>query len=161
MLEENVLEDLLKGCGQKNQEDFKKLYTGFAPKMLAVLLRMLNDRQVAEEALQDAMLSVWDAADKFDKTRAKASTWMIAIARYRALDQLRKENRYHEVLEHDKVNILEALSYHVDESDAVCEMSMKRLQHCLDQLNNNASKSIQLAYLDGYTNKEIGKPLVY
>ena len=142
------LNKLLLACGKGDKAAFRKLYNAVSPKMLGVLLRMLKDRQLAEDSLQEAMIAVWDAADTFDPSRSKASTWMISIARYRALDQLRKMGRYREVLNQGEGDIVEALFQENDEDNPLSEATILRLEDCF-------GKSIKLAYLDGYTISEI------
>ncbi|MBT8143045.1 MAG: sigma-70 family RNA polymerase sigma factor [Gammaproteobacteria bacterium] len=126
--------------------------------MLAVLVRMLKDRQVAEDALQDSMIAVWDAADTYEPQRAKVSTWMISIARYRALDQLRKLGRYREVLQEDQTEINVVLGSG-PESNPLSGATIERLENCFSQLSENASTCIQFAYLGGYSASEIAKKI--
>ena len=153
------LNKLLLACGKGDKVAFRKLYNAVSPKMLAVLLRMLRDRQLAEDSLQEAMIAVWDAADTFDPSRSKASTWMISIARYRALDQLRKMGRYREVLDQGEGDIVEALFQENDENNPLSEATVLRLEDCFGKIGDEAAKSIKLAYLDGYTISEISKKI--
>ena len=69
---------------------FASLYRETAGHLFAVVLRIQTDRGQAEELLQDVYVSVWRAAQGFDARRAQPMTWMIAIARHRAIDSLRR-----------------------------------------------------------------------
>src|SRR6184192_3854742 len=57
--------------------------------LFGLILRILNDRQEAEDVLQEAFLQVWRRANYFDEARGRAFTWLVTIARSRALDRLR------------------------------------------------------------------------
>src|SRR5690242_9579890 len=87
------LTDLLHGCAQGRQAAFQELYRLVSPQLFAVLLRILRRRDLAEEALQDALLNVWRNAGSYAADKGAPMTWLISICRYRALDLLRREGR--------------------------------------------------------------------
>ena len=66
-----------------------RVYAATSPKLNALLLRMLRDPSEAEEALQDVYLAVWRRAAVFNSARASPITWLVAIARNRAIDRIR------------------------------------------------------------------------
>src|SRR3981189_3949034 len=65
------------------------VYQDTSAKLFGVCLRILNDRSEAEDVLQDVYVTVWRKAASFDPGRASPITWMVAIARNRAIDRLR------------------------------------------------------------------------
>src|SRR6266571_9426171 len=67
----------------------RTVYQDTSAKLLGVCLRILNDRAEAEDVLQDVYVTVWRKAAAFDPGRASPITWMVAIARNRAIDRLR------------------------------------------------------------------------
>lgn len=67
-----------------------ELYTRHGPSLLSYLTAYTNDRQLAEEVLQDVMLAVWDNAASF-RGDSKVRTWMLVIARNRALNAQRRK----------------------------------------------------------------------
>ena len=67
----------------------RTIYQDTSAKLFGVLVRMLKDRSEAEDVLQDVYVTVWRKAALFDPSRASAMTWLIAIARNRAIDRLR------------------------------------------------------------------------
>ena len=69
---------------------FEGVYRRTSVKLFGVCLRILPVRQEAEEALQEAYLSVWRRAATFDPTRGSAMTWLITLTRNRAVDRLRR-----------------------------------------------------------------------
>ena len=69
------------------------VYDMTAAKLFGVCLRILNDRSEAEDVLQDVYITVWRKAATFDANRASPITWLVAIARNRAIDRVRSGGR--------------------------------------------------------------------
>jgi RNA polymerase sigma-70 factor (ECF subfamily) len=70
-----------------------EVYSATSAKLFAVCLRILPDRDEAEDALQEAYLTVWRNAGRFDAARASPITWLVTLTRNRALDRLRGRKR--------------------------------------------------------------------
>ena len=69
------------------------LYGQTSPQLLAVLIRLLRRRELAEEVLHDVFLRVWDRAGSFDAAKGSAMGWLVSIARNAALDHFRRHKR--------------------------------------------------------------------
>lgn len=72
---------------------FVALFTHFAPRVKAYLMRRRVDEQRAEELTQDAFLTIWRKAGQFDPLRASAAAWIFTIARNLWIDAMRREHR--------------------------------------------------------------------
>ena len=90
--ERQETDNLLPQIAQGNREAFTSLFTLFAPKVKAYLIKLGSDPAVAEDLAQDVMVTVWRKASQFDPARASAQTWIFVIARNRRIDSLRREN---------------------------------------------------------------------
>ena len=86
------LAQLLQRCAAQDRVAFRKLYDQTSPILFARLLRMLRRRSVAEEALQDVYVRIWQRAAQFELTRGRPLAWMVTIARYCAIDLMRREH---------------------------------------------------------------------
>jgi RNA polymerase sigma-70 factor (ECF subfamily) len=153
------LEALLRRCAAADAQALETLYVRVAPILLAVLLRMLKRRDLAEDVLQDVFVKVWQQARQFDPIRGRALAWLISMARYRAID-LQRATR-------PAVALADAaLSYEpqpqVGESE-VPESAGALLLRCLEQLAAPQRQCLVLAYQEGLTHSEIaravGEPL--
>src|SRR5882672_6341263 len=82
---------LIAACAARNAQALRQLYDRTAPQLLACMVRILKRRALAEEALQDVFVSIWQRAGQFESARGRPMAWMMSIARYRAIDLLRHE----------------------------------------------------------------------
>ena len=88
------MDDLLVAVGAtKDRQAFQVLFEYYAPRMKSFLQSKGTSSELAEEAVQEAMLNVWRKAAQFNPQKASASTWIFAIARNTRIDLLRKLNR--------------------------------------------------------------------
>ena len=146
---------LLAACARQDRQAFQRLYESAAPQLLACLMRILRNRALAEDALQEVFVQVWNRAGRFDPDRGNGWAWLIAIARYRAIDQRRRERR-------DAVDAgveVEAIAGDADaatESDfSLGDRASRALAHCLDALQPRQRECIVLAYQGGLTHTEV------
>jgi RNA polymerase sigma-70 factor (ECF subfamily) len=156
------LVDLLHGCAQRRQSCFQKLYQLTSPQLFAILLRILKRRDLAEEALQDAFISVWRNAASYTAQKGAPMTWMVSICRYRALDMLRRthrEVRLDPSQEADENNEFSGLEDASPSGDFLSLAETRALKRCLDELSESQRHSLRLAYFDGCSHEEIAATL--
>ncbi len=153
----NELDTLMLRASARDEAAFRRFYELTAPAILSFLLRMLKDRFLAEDVLQDTMVIAWNKANEFDPAIASAKTWITTIARRRALDMLRSRKRRNEVLHDDAAGIREVFGQDQPSTAAAPESSatVHRLAACFDRLSRDAAACIRFAYLDGLTFPEI------
>jgi len=150
-----ALETLLGRCAGGDRTAFRQLYDLSAPRLYAVALRITRQPSLAADAVHDAFLQVWQRADRFDAARGNAETWLISLARYRALDLIRRTGRE---------NLGAELPDRPDEDPDQLERLMQRregaaLRRCLDTLDLDKRQLVMLAFLDGLTHAELAARL--
>lgn len=130
---------------------FRELYELTAPRQLAIATRLLGRCDLAEEAIQDAYISIWNKAASFTPGTGSAQGWITTITRRRAIDRLRASPWLRREINTDQADI----------SPATSDISQDRLalQQCLDRLSSNVQSAIRLAYLYGFTHVELSKRL--
>ena len=156
------LEALLKRCAAKDAAALEALYGRVAPILLAVLMKMLRRRDLAEDVLQDVFVKVWQQAGQFDHIRGRPLAWLISIARYRAID-LQRGSRPTVVLS-DAEAALEPQFQVAGPADGAEAIGMgSALRHCLELIAAPQRRCLVLAYEQGLTHYEIaravGEPL--
>ena len=78
---------------QRDRQAFAQLFSYFAPRIKAYLMKQGAGEAQAEELAQEAMIMVWRRAESFDPAKAAAGTWIFTIARNKRIDALRREGR--------------------------------------------------------------------
>lgn len=154
------LVDLLHACAQGRQAAFQELYGQVSPQLFSILLRILKRKDLAEEALQDALLSVWRNAGSYSAEKGAPMTWLISICRYRALDMLRRERRevsLEPTLEaaEDEMAETAGLADEAADPELISKAEERALEECMRRLNDGQQTSLRLAYVDGCTHEEI------
>jgi RNA polymerase sigma-70 factor (ECF subfamily) len=156
------LANLIARCALKDQAALKQLYASCASTLNGIAYRIIRSDELSSEILQDAFVQIWDNAASYRPHLAKPLTWMASIVRYRALDRLRAESKHRQrVLNaEEEAAIIERES---DEQTPQSELENTQhraaIYHCLDQLNDKVGKSIELAYLYGYSREELAEAL--
>lgn len=140
---------LLKKVANGNQQAFTELYNVTSGQLFAVALKMLKNRDSAEEALQEAYVSIWYKADYYKEGQGTVLTWMVSIIRYRALDMLRsKKVRKEDELSDDIVSEIESPEADTPAYDA-------KIEGCMNELEQQQRQAIHLAYFNGLSHSEV------
>ena len=80
---------LVRLVAERRPEALAELHDRFAPTLLALSRRILDNHADAEEVLQEVFVQVWNRGERYDPARSSVSTWLVLIARSRAIDRLR------------------------------------------------------------------------
>lgn len=131
------------------------LYDRYSAVLFGMLLRILRDRQAAEEILQDLFLQLWRGAARFDASRGSLSTWLLVIGRNRAISRLRgKMNR--EVTEEEDGDYANSfVSSQNVENEARRSELRGTLNAALNKLPSEQRQVLELAYFEGMSQSEI------
>jgi len=85
---------LLEAVGSRRDiESFEVLFRCYGPRVKAYMARLTRDPHIAEELMQEVMITVWNKAGQFEATRGNAGTWIFTIARNLRIDAYRKNRR--------------------------------------------------------------------
>jgi len=121
-----------------------------------VLLRILKIETIAEDALQETYVKIWNNAHTYKQELGAPITWMNSVARYHALDLLRRRQT-REDLENEYVPefpLHEILTPHLLDDQLA---SREVLLVCLDRLEENVQSCIVKAYCEGYSQQELSQ----
>ena len=157
-LADSRIEPLLGRCAQRDERALQELYQLVSAQLFGVLLRILKRRAVAEEALQDVMVRIWQRSDQYAAYRGRPLAWMTAIARYRAIDLLRKQ-RATASLDDAPAGALADPSF-ADFADTTTPQRLRKaLSDCLGRLTDEQRRCLALAYVDGYSQDQIASAI--
>lgn len=147
---------LAKVAGEKDKEAFGELFSYYAPRLKALLMKQGSGAELAEDLMQDTMLAVWQKAEQFSNWRGNLNAWIFTIARNKRIDRFRKQGVQHYL-------DIEDFDFADDRPDG--EMQIESVQR--DAIVNNATSAlpdeqkqvILLAYVEELSQSEIAKKL--
>ncbi len=156
--EREDLAALLLGTARGRQADFAALYRTTGPRLLAVILRIVRRRDLAEDILQEVFVRIWREAGGYQADKGSPMAWMTTIARNRAIDSWRRADRQR------RNQAAQEAQAEIDET--VVPMNWdgagdeaRALQHCLGALDEPQRNAVVLAYVEGLTHQELSDRL--
>jgi len=150
--------DLVRRSAAGEAQAFRALYDATAPKLFGVVLRIVRDRGVAEEVLQEAYLKVWQKAAVYNPDLGGPLAWLVTVARHAAIDRIR--SREHATTVATALTdeaVLERLA--VEGAPGVDAVARQALRDCLGRLDEEARVCVVLAYCEGYSRDELAERL--
>jgi RNA polymerase sigma-70 factor (ECF subfamily) len=149
-------EALLSLVAGSDDRALAELYDRFGRVAYGLALRIVRDEALAQDAVQDAFLTVWRSADRFLAERAKASTWILTLVHRRAVDLVRREDRRRgEPLESaPEPAVGDSL-----EDEAELGFQRKLVREALLRLPPEQREALELGYYGGLTQSELAERL--
>lgn len=148
---------LLHAIAARDDAALARLYDRYRLILFGLLLRILNSREEAEDVLQEVFLQIWRRAGDFDEARGQAFTWMVTLARSRAIDRLRVINARWRLA----ASATDEISERVSDSAVNAAESEQReiVSVALAQIPDEQRRTLILAYFEGLTQSEIATRL--
>ncbi len=156
------LMEILDRVAAQDEAALKALYDRTSSKLYGLALRIVRDRDAAEDVLQEAFVSIWRGAANYRASLSPPLAWMGLIVRSRALDALRKRTA-------DRAGVTEELDEMLAETlegDSpnpmdVSEASQQAfaLHQCLTRLEARQREVVSLAYLRDQSHGELAEQL--
>jgi RNA polymerase sigma-70 factor (ECF subfamily) len=142
-----------------SQEAMSELYDGTNRLVFGLILRILNDRTLAEEVMLDVYTQIWRQASRYDSLRGTPLGWITTIARSRAIDKRRAEHHFLEQSElNEAITGDTVVSFSPERATIASEIS-HRVKAALSNLSPEQRVVIELAYYGGFTQTEISAKL--
>ena len=148
---------LLKAIAAKDEAALAQLYDRYRVILFGLLMRILNNREEAEDVLQEVFLQVWRKAEDFDEERGRPFTWLVTLGRSRGIDRLRTLASRERVAEAGARDVVEITSDAA--TDAFQSEQRGLVNRALAQLPEEQKRPLMLAYFDGLTQSEIATRL--
>lgn len=142
---------------QRDRASFMRIYDHFAPRLQRYLRNLGVAESMADELVQEALLTLWRKAAMFDPARASLSTWLYRVARNLYIDHVRKEPHWLPVQDGlDRLDHAES-----DRRDSQPESSVDQdiLKQAIDRLPPVQAKLVRMCYLESKSHSEISAEL--
>ena len=155
---QSTLEQYLEQIANGDQTALTRLYEAVSARLFGIQIRILKDRELAEDALQETLIKVWNSAGSFDAKHGAPMTWLNSLARNQALDILRRTKTRSAVnVQIPDLDFDTWRSTAREYSDNVSDF--ESLSRCLEQLGQESQASIVGMYCEGYTQEELSQTL--
>ena len=158
--EDQALVDRLK---RRDPQALADLYDRYGRLAYSLVLRVVRDKAIAEDLVQETFLRVWNRVQSIDSGKGAIGPWLLAIARNRAIDYLRSSagrdrNTAVELDETDHAPLYREMEAGILVSDQV-----RRVKAAIEKLAPNYRTVVELAYFEGLSQSEMsaqmGQPL--
>ncbi len=146
------IENLIAKTALSNRSAFDSLYQASSPKLFAVVMRILKNRELAEDSLQEVFVKIWQKADSYRAGQQAPMSWLVTIARNHSIDVIRANKRKFEDIE-------EQYDLKTDDPDpeqnAINSAERNRIDNCLEELEPQKAEAVVAAYIEGYSYQEL------
>jgi RNA polymerase sigma factor (sigma-70 family) len=146
--------ELVSMLKERTQSAFNYLYDNYSASLHTVILSILKDRELAQDALQEVFIKIWRQIEQYNAEKGRLFTWMVNISRNASIDILRSKD-YHS----QKQNRELTESVYTAASAVNIETDRIGLRKLLTNLKEEQKVLVELAYFEGYTQDEISKLL--
>lgn len=149
-------QELVTRLQQKDQQAFSYLYDNYAAALNAVVYRMVEDKELSEDILQEAFVKIWNNFTSYDKTKGRLFTWMLNLTRNLTIDTLRSKGYKKQSKISGDENSVSNLQ---DNNSGIEKFDTLGLKKQLSTLKADQRLIIDMAYFNGFTQDEISKEL--
>lgn len=152
-------EDLVKRIAEGDQEAFLAFYDRFSPRVYGLIVKVMGRRSEADDVLQEVMWEAWNRAARYNPALGSVATWILLMARSRAIDAIRKASAAADALDERTRRQVAAGDDGTIAAKELADVHDPRLRAALDQLPGEQRTVLGLAFLRGLTREQIAESL--
>jgi RNA polymerase sigma-70 factor (ECF subfamily) len=149
-------DDLIQLLKSGDQSAFGYLYDHYSGALNGVIFKMINDKELSEDILQEAFVKIWNNVSTYDASKGRLFTWMLNITRNLTIDTIRSKSYKKQSKIHSSENAVAYASNNVNENERFDALGIRK-QTVL--LKEDQKQVIDLAYFEGMTQEEISQKL--
>jgi RNA polymerase sigma-70 factor (ECF subfamily) len=153
-------EDLMPLVAGEDPLAFEVFYDRHAGAAYSLAYRIVGSRSAAEDVTQEALLSIWRSGARYDRARGSVRAWTLGIVRNRAIDLLRKESGRSPQLATGGEELVERRAAEEQtDAEALRRETAREVRGAIEDLPDDQSRVIRLAYYGGFSHSEIAEML--
>ena len=165
MSEVNSLTDteIMQKIAGYDSKALEQLYDRYTPLLYTLIRKIIPDKETAEEVLSEVFAIIWRQIDQFDLSKINVYTWMVTLARNKAIDVKNRTTgkiteEYTE--EYERENILPKLSLEIESIELEAVLGMKeKIEGAIKSLTGAQRYVIELSYYEGLDESGIAEKL--
>ncbi|MDQ3112132.1 MAG: sigma-70 family RNA polymerase sigma factor [Bacteroidota bacterium] len=140
----------------RDERGLRVLYDHYSAALYGVILRIVIERETAEDVLQESFVKIWNNSASYDASKGRLYTWLLNVARNTAIDKTRSKN----FRKKGQVQSIEDFVYSVDKQhNNTTPVDHIGLRKFVDELKPDQRQLIDLLYFGGYTQSEAAEEL--
>lgn len=151
--------ELIQRMARGDRQAFAPFYDRYAGLSYSLIVRIVRDREEANDVLQEVFWEAWQAAGAYDPSRGTPEAWLVTRARSRAIDRVRAIRRRGETFTAPVDEALAAGTADPAPDAAERAADRARLRNALERLPEGQREVVELAYWGGLTQTEIARRL--
>jgi RNA polymerase sigma-70 factor, ECF subfamily len=152
-------DELMQLARRGDARAFELIYDRHSTAAFSLAYRMCGSTTAAEDVTQEAFLAMWRQGGRYDRTRGSVRTWVLGIVHNRAIDALRRSEVRSRRQAGDQALAERLEAPERTEIEAARRQQAASLRGLIEQLPDEQSKVIELAYFGGFTSSEIARML--
>ncbi|QEK51988.1 RNA polymerase sigma factor [Pedobacter aquae] len=147
---------LIEALQQRKAIGAEALYDMYSSSLLGVIFKIVADREIAEDVLQDTLVKIWNSIHQYDATKGRLFTWMVNVARNLAIDKLRSKDFRNHSKNQDIENHVNAID---EQRNTTYKPELLGVKDLVEKLKPEQRKIVELVYFQGYTHVEVSDEL--
>lgn len=149
-------EELIALLKSRNEDGLRVLYDHYSAALFGVILRIVNDKEIAEDLLQESFVKIWNNIAQYDAAKGRLYTWLLNIARNAAIDKTRSKDFRGAGQSRSLEDSVYTVDKQYNDSIAIDHIGLRKV---VDSLKPEQRQLIDLLYFGGYTQSEVAKKL--
>lgn len=132
------------------------LYDMYSASLLGIIQRVITDKEIAEDVLQEGLVKIWNSIQQYDPSKGRLFTWMVNVVRNLSIDKVRSKDYRNHSKNQDLENHVNSIDIQRNSEFKPDLMGVKDL---LQKLKPEQKIIVEMIYFQGYTHLEVAEEL--
>ncbi|MGU3575955.1 sigma-70 family RNA polymerase sigma factor [Brucellaceae bacterium C25G] len=141
---------------QRDMLAYEQIFKYFGPRVKSYMMKLTPNNQLAEELMQETMITVWHKADRFDPDKGALSTWIFTIARNLRIDAIRRDKRP-EFDPYDPAFVPDEPRH--PDTVIILQQSSEQLRQAMQKLPSEQSELLKMSFYEAYSQSAIAEKM--
>ncbi len=157
--------ELMREISRYESRALEELYDRYSPLLFTLIKKIAPNQSIAEDILADVFVIIWRKISKFDFNSGNVYTWLVTLARNKAIDFVRRERTAGQTVqlyddEYEDYFIIPTFDKNIDSLDFKTATALRpNIERALSKLTDTQKYVLHLAYYEGFTIDEIADKL--